>query len=67
MRNRDVIADNATFFTGLPAEMNILDLHARAEASGQADLIRMSYSYLPLTFSRRHGDPSRPWNRNNFV
>ena len=19
--------------------------------------------YLPLTFSRRHGDPSRPWNR----
>ncbi len=63
VRNRDVIADNATFFSGLPAEMNILDLHARAEASGQADVIRMSYSYLPLTFSRRHGDPSRPWNR----
>ena len=21
------------------------------------------YEYLPLTFSRRHGDPSRPWNR----
>jgi hypothetical protein len=19
--------------------------------------------YLPLTFSRRHGDPSRPWNK----
>jgi len=26
------------------------------------DLIRLSYEYLPLTFSRRHGDPSRPWN-----
>ena len=25
-------------------------------------LIRCSYEYLPLTFSRRHGDPSRPWN-----
>ena len=23
----------------------------------------MSYAYLPLSFSRRHGDPSRPWNR----
>ena len=63
VRNRDVVADNAAFFSELPAEMNILDLHARAEATGQADLIRMIYSYLPLTFSRRHGDPSRPWNR----
>jgi hypothetical protein len=26
------------------------------------DLIRLCYEYLPLTFSRRHGDPSRPWN-----
>jgi len=26
-------------------------------------LIRLSYAYLPLSFSRRHGDPSRPWNR----
>lgn len=25
--------------------------------------IRLSYEYLPLYFSRRHGDPSRPWNR----
>jgi hypothetical protein len=23
---------------------------------------RMALEYLPLTFSRRHGDPSRPWN-----
>jgi hypothetical protein len=63
VRNRDVITNHAVFFSELPAEMNILDLYARAEASGQADLIRLSYGYLPLTFSRRHGDPSRPWNR----
>jgi hypothetical protein len=25
-------------------------------------LLRIWYEYLPLTFSRRHGDPSRPWN-----
>jgi len=34
-----------------------------AEASGDADLERLAIEYLPLTFSRRHGDPSRPWNR----
>ena len=27
------------------------------------DLLRLAYEYLPLTFGRRHGDPSRPWNR----
>ena len=27
-----------------------------------SDLERIWYEYLPLTFSRRHGDPSRPWN-----
>ena len=27
-----------------------------------ADDIRHHYEYLPLTFGRRHGDPSRPWN-----
>lgn len=63
VRNRDVMTKHKSFFSELPAEMNIVDLHARANASGQADLIRLSYSYLPLTFSRRHGDPSRPWNR----
>jgi len=26
------------------------------------DFERLCYEYLPLTFSRRHGDPSRPWN-----
>jgi len=27
------------------------------------DAARLAKEYLPLTFSRRHGDPSRPWNR----
>jgi len=27
------------------------------------DLIRLVVEYLPLHFSRRHGDPSRPWNK----
>jgi hypothetical protein len=28
----------------------------------QADRQRLALEYLPFVFSRRHGDPSRPWN-----
>ena len=28
--------------------------------------LRMALEYLPLSFSRRHGDPSRPWNKFNI-
>ena len=31
--------------------------------TNDADLIRLGTEYLPLKFSRRHGDPSRPWNK----
>ncbi len=34
-----------------------------ARKTGDANLERLCQEYLPLTFSRRHGDPSRPWNR----
>jgi hypothetical protein len=63
VRNRPILDENAGFFSELPLEINISDLQARSEASGLEDLIRLSYAYLPLYFSRRHGDPSRPWNR----
>ena len=33
------------------------------DASGDAHMKRLALEYLPLTFSRRHGDPSRPWNK----
>ena len=32
-------------------------------ALGDADLTRLAEEYLPLVLSRRHGDPSRPWNQ----
>lgn len=61
--NRPVRHAQAEFFASLPAKVNVSDLQTRAETTGSVDLIRLSYAYLPLTFSRRHGDPSRPWNR----
>jgi len=63
VRNRAVLDAQAAFFAGLPDVLPIEDLYARAAAAGAPDLIRLCYEYLPLTFSRRHGDPSRPWNR----
>ena len=36
------------------------------ESSGDADMQRLVLEYLPLCFSRRHGDPSRPWNKFNI-
>jgi hypothetical protein len=62
VRHRPILAAQAEWFADLPAQLPISDLYARAGASGNPDLIRLCYEYLPLTFSRRHGDPSRPWN-----
>ena len=42
------------------------ELIAKARQIADDDLVRISYEYLPLTFSRRHGDPSRPWNAFNI-
>ncbi len=63
IRNRPVLQAQAGFFASLPETIELSDLLERAEASGSPDLLRLCYAYLPLTFSRRHGDPSRPWNR----
>ena len=35
---------------------------AAARDCGDPDMERLALEYLPLVFSRRHGDPSRPWN-----
>ena len=34
-----------------------------AKADDDQNFKRLCYEYLPLKFSRRHGDPSRPWNK----
>ena len=54
---------NKKHFEALPAEMEYSQLQKADWISANPDLTRLLYEYLPLTFSRRHGDPSRPWNR----
>ena len=60
--NKDVLAGNRNFTERLPEVFSLLSLKKLLKNSKDADLIRLSTEYLPLKFSRRHGDPSRPWN-----
>jgi hypothetical protein len=63
VRNRPVLDTCSDFLDTLPEEIDADDLLTRAAGAGSPDLERLCYQYLPLTFSRRHGDPSRPWNQ----
>ena len=62
-RNSALHARYASWFERLPAQLDLPALRERAAATGDLQFIRLAREYLPLTFSRRHGDPSRPWNR----
>jgi hypothetical protein len=62
-RNRQIHARHEAWLKSLPPQLDLAGTRAAAEATGDPHLIRLTHEYLPLTFSRRHGDPSRPWNR----
>ncbi len=47
----------------LPEVFSLSDLLQLAYQSKNTHFRRLCLEYLPLKFSRRHGDPSRPWNR----
>lgn len=63
LTNKKFYEENSSLLSTLPKEILNSDLIHFAETKGNADFIRICYEYLPLTFSRRHGDPSRPWNQ----
>lgn len=60
--NREVAKRNTRFIEDLEKKFSQSELQTRLQNVEDADLIRLGIEYLPLKFSRRHGDPSRPWN-----
>ena len=52
-----------SFLEKLSESFSCQEIKTGALKVGDKDLIRLVTEYLPLKFSRRHGDPSRPWNR----
>ena len=61
--NRLVYEAATSYMQSLADTFSVFELRQVANQSGNADLIRLATEYLPLKFSRRHGDPSRPWNQ----
>ena len=62
-RSRPAAGRHRAWLDALPEKLNRDELQALARSTGDARLMRLACEYLPLLFSRRHGDPSRPWNR----
>jgi hypothetical protein len=61
--NRAVFSRNQTLLDGLPEELDFTALEQIIKNQGDLQLTRLCSEYLPITFGRRHGDPSRPWNQ----
>ncbi|HHB1564125.1 TPA: hypothetical protein ACN99F_001480, partial [Vibrio metschnikovii] len=60
--NSTLVTRHDSFFAELPDSLTHAQLITLAKQTDDPQLVRLSYEYLPLTFGRRHGDPSRPWN-----
>ncbi|HEV2209417.1 MAG TPA: hypothetical protein VG167_11615 [Verrucomicrobiae bacterium] len=72
--NRGSLAIQKLLRTQVPAPVTanqagptLRQVMAMAIRAADPDLERFCREYLPLSFSRRHGDPSRPWNRFNIA
>lgn len=61
--NKEVYNDNKQIIDQLDEEFTVQVLRELADHSDDINFSRLAIEYLPLKFSRRHGDPSRPWNR----
>ncbi|WP_206186880.1 hypothetical protein [Winogradskyella aurantia] len=61
--NKSVAELNASILNDLPEKIELQELKNIANASKDQDFCRLILEYMPLKFSRRHGDPSRPWNK----
>ena len=60
-RNRAKLTDAQAM--GLPKTIDYSELGELIRQTRDPQLERLYLEYLPLSFSRRHGDPSRPWNK----
>jgi hypothetical protein len=61
--NRKTWARHEDFLNALGDEVELGRLLEDARLLDDPELLRLVFEYLPISFSRRHGDPSRPWNQ----
>ncbi|MGB5499286.1 MAG: hypothetical protein WBM77_10190, partial [Maribacter sp.] len=63
LANKKVFKKKAGILQQLPEIFELGYLKELAENDNDKNFKRLAFEYMPLKFSRRHGDPSRPWNR----
>lgn len=61
--NRDVYSRHESLLLALPEKQEFSALLATIKQLDDPQFERLCYEYLPISFGRRHGDPSRPWNQ----
>ncbi len=61
--NKSCFKENKKLLGELTNKFAHKDLKEVAAKSDDKNFTRLCLEYLPLKFSRRHGDPSRPWNK----
>ncbi|MEM6720043.1 MAG: hypothetical protein AAF611_12035 [Bacteroidota bacterium] len=61
--NKKVARTTEDVIAALPEEFSLADIQKIAYESTDKNFRRLCLEYMPLKFSRRHGDPSRPWNK----
>ena len=61
--NKQAFAENREVLDSLADQIDLAQMIEKIETANDPDLKRLAFEYLPLAFSRRHGDPTRPWNR----
>ena len=63
LANKNVFKNKASSLNLLPEIFSLYHIKNIAKQDEDKDFKRLCFEYLPLKFSRRHGDPSRPWNK----
>lgn len=61
--NQPLFEKHRQFFESLAPEISLFQLQTEIKHLNDSQLDRLLSEYLPITFGRRHGDPSRPWNK----
>ena len=61
--NKKVARTSENILDNLPEVFSLNEIQKIAYNSDDKNFRRLCLEYMPLKFSRRHGDPSRPWNK----
>lgn len=61
--NKIAFKNNEIEMGKLPNTFSLKKLKEIAQQNKDLNFKRLCFEYMPLKFSRRHGDPSRPWNK----